>query len=338
MSIFHKHSSLRIFAFSALVTIATLFFVWEWFGWAALLTAAILIVIEVTFSFDNAIINAKILEKLSRPWQTIFLTIGILIAVFGMRLVFPIVIVSLSTGLGWQEVVDLALNHPEVYSHKLESANPVIAGFGGAFLLMLALHFFFDSKRQVTWLGWLEKPLQKIPPNLGPIVVTTLIIGAVSFSLGQAGFAVLEAGIIGAFTYLALHGLTQFFTPKNHGNKVLTGWAAFTMFIYLEMIDASFSFDAVIGAFAITSDVILIALGLGVGALWVRSLTIFMVRRQTLNNYLYLEHGAHYTIAALALAFLIGIIVHIPELFTGLFGIAIIAAAVYSSIKAAPKR
>src|SRR6266545_3920817 len=106
----HPHSSIRIFAFSLLMTLVALIGVFLGKGATAMLVALILITVEVAFSFDNAILNAKILSKMSRFWQNMFLTFGALIAVFGMRLVFPILIVALTAGLTWGEVVDLALH------------------------------------------------------------------------------------------------------------------------------------------------------------------------------------------------------------------------------------
>ena len=112
-----------------------------------------------------------------------------------------------------------------------------------------------------------------------------------------------------------------------------TGKAAFFLFLYLELLDASFSFDGVIGAFAITSDPIIIAIGLGVGAMYVRSLTIYLVNKGTLANYVYLEHGAHWAIGALAVLLLVTIGHHIPEVVTGLIGVGFIAAAFYWSVR-----
>jgi hypothetical protein len=100
------------------------------------------------------------------------------------------------------------------------------------------------------------------------------------------------------------------------------------------VLDATFSFDSVLGAFAVTKDVVLIALGLGVGAFWVRSLTIFMVRRGTLANYRYIEHGAHYTIGILAIILFLSIIIKVPEIITGLTGIGIIIASIVASRQA----
>ena len=115
--------------------------------------------------------------------------------------------------------------------------------------------------------------------------------------------------------------------------EVLTGWAAFTMFVYLEILDASFSFDGVLGAFAITQEVVLIAAGLGIGAVWVRSLTVYMVKNGTLDAYKFLEHGAHYAIGVLALAMLSSLIIDVPEAITGAVGIGLIFASAYASVQ-----
>lgn len=302
------------------------------FGWPALLTTLILIIIEVTFSFDNAIINAKILERLSRPWQVAFLTVGMLIAVVGMRLLFPIIIVSLSAGLGFGQVVDLAFNHPADYSQRLSQAHALIASFGGAFLLMLTLGFFFDRDKPTTWWHHFEKPASRLGNDWWPSVVAVLVVSVVAAA--SSNRQILEAGLIGIGVYLIVHLGSRLLDrqPDRHG--LATGWAALLLFIYLQVIDASFSFDGVIGAFAITNDVILIALGLGVGALWVRSMTIFMVQRGTLKNYIYLEHGAHYTIGVLAIAMFVSLFWHLPEAITGLVGIGIIGASITASLQA----
>ena len=93
------------------------------------------------------------------------------------------------------------------------------------------------------------------------------------------------------------------------------------------MLDASFSFDGVVGAFAITSDPIIIAIGLGVGAMFIRSLTVYLVRKGTLSEYVYLEHGALWAIGALAVLLLITIKYDVPEVVTGLIGVGFIGAA-----------
>jgi len=152
--------------------------------------------------------------------------------------------------------------------------------------------------------------------------------------------------VLGMITYIAVNGLGTLFegagaedaaeTSSSGGPTEVakaTGKAAFFLFLYLEVLDASFSFDGVVGAFAITADPIIIALGLGfIGAMFVRSITVFLVRKGTLAEYVYLEHGAHWAIGALAVILLVSIGVHVDEIITGLVGVAFIGAAFASSI------
>jgi uncharacterized protein len=335
------HSAFRIFGFSVTATIASLIGVAVGLGWNALFITIILIIVEMTFSFDNAIINAKILERMSRFWQTIFLTIGIFIAIFGMRVIFPILIVSITADLSWRVVLDLALNDPDQYAHYLEDAHPTISAFGGAFLLMLAFHFFFTDERDTMWIRRIESKMKQLRHWAWPAAVTSILLfGLALIPINSHAKQTLIAGGLGTLTYLALHGLIEWMekyqgiNPKSVATGIKqTGMAAFISFMYLEVLDASFSFDGVIGAFAITSNVILIAIGLGVGAIWVRSMTVFMVRRGTLNNFVYLEHGAHYTVFVLAVIMLISALFHIPELIPGLAGIGIIGSSIAASVR-----
>ncbi|MFI1395272.1 DUF475 domain-containing protein [Streptomyces sp. NPDC020681] len=347
------------FAVTALGLVAAVFYD----GWTALGVVAILSVLEISLSFDNAVVNAGILKKMSLFWQKIFLTIGILIAVFGMRLVFPVVIVAISAKIGPIEAVDLAFNDPELYEQLVTDAHPSIASFGGMFLLMIFLDFIFED-RDIKWLGWLERPLAKlgkIDMLSVCIALIVLLITAMTFATQahqHAGHAdktatVLLSGVAGLITYLVVGGLSGFFEnrleeeeereheaeeeAKKSGKQVsavqLVGKAAFFMFLYLEVLDASFSFDGVIGAFAITNDIVLMALGLGIGAMYVRSLTVYLVRQGTLDDYVYLEHGAHYAIGALAVILLITIQYQISEIITGLIGVVLIAWSFWSSVQ-----
>lgn len=342
MSLLHSHSPFRIFFVSGFVSIAALVLVYAYLGWQAAFLTLVLMVIEITFSFDNAIINARVLATMSAFWQKMFITIGILIAVFGMRVIFPIVMVMMTSGLPWAEVINLALNNPTEYAHELHEAHTSIASFGGMFLLMLCLHFFFDASRMTHWIRRIEKPLQEIGSWWMYTLISLAVLAVVTFLPFNAHpVDTLLAGLVGIATYLSIHGLTELFTRQHEKHEKKrgeaykkAGLAGFTAFLYLEVLDASFSFDGVIGAFAITNSVVLIAVGLGIGALWVRSLTIFMVRREVLNAYRYLEHGAHYTIGVLAVFLLSGLFVKIPEAVAGGFGILIIAASIASSIKA----
>jgi hypothetical protein len=337
-------SPLRIFAFSALASLGILVGVLLGVGVEALVLTLILAVVEITFSFDNAIINAKVLARLSKPWQTVFLTLGILVAIFGMRVVFPIVIVMITASLPWSQVVDLALHHPEQYAHHLEQAHTSIAAFGGAFLLMLALTFFFDDEREVHWIGRLERTLSRFSHwAVAPVVAILLILGVAALPDNTHAQATVVAGLFGAATFVLLQALNGLFARLDRGGDVVraggqVGLSALMSLIYLEVLDASFSFDGVIGAFAITSNVLLIAAGLGIGALWVRSLTVYMVRRRMLDTYVYVEHGAHYTVLILAVMLLLSIIWDISDYLPGLIGVSVIGASIVASRQARHRR
>jgi uncharacterized protein len=348
--------NLRIFGWSYAVTAASLVLAVLYGGWEALILCAVLGILEISLSFDNAVVNATVLERMSEFWQKIFLTIGILIAVFGMRLVFPLLIVGITADLNPVEAVTLALERrpeddPTSYAYLLNEAYPQIAAFGGMFLLMLFLDWVF-TEREHQWLTWLERPLARIGQlNRLSVVIAVVVLVLLATFLAEDPSVVLIAGSLGLITYLAVNGLGDFFEQAGHkqlevvdedgagapsGPSQLaraTGKAGFFLFLYLEVLDAAFSFDGVIGAFAITTDPIIIALGLGlIGAMFVRSLTVFLVRKGTLADYVYLEHGAHWAIGALAAILLIGIGYHVNEVVTGLVGVAFILAALASSI------
>ena len=328
---------LRIFFISGLLTLATLAWVGFGRGLDALFLVSVLILIELMFSFDNAIINARILATMSRFWQQMFMTVGIVIAVFVVRFLFPILLVMLTAGLSAPAVLDLAINQPDEYARTLTHAHPYIAAFGGTFLLMLSLSFFFDPGRKVLWINVIERPLQRIGKWWIYTGISALTLAAVAISpYNHYPQQTIVAGSLGIAVYLALHSITELFGRKQSDRRVTakSGFAGFMAFLYLQVLDSSFSFDGVIGAFAITQDVFLIVTGLGIGALWVRSLTLMMVRRNTLKVYRYLEHGAHYTIALLALFLLSGLFISIPEAAAGAAGLLVVGASIISSLQA----
>jgi hypothetical protein len=327
---------LRLFGFSIFITVAAIFVALFGLGTEAAITTIILIAIEVAFSFDNAVINAKVLERLSKFWQQLFLTVGMVFAIVGMRFVFPIVIVMVTANLPWSEVINDALHHPEVYSEHLLEAHAAIAAFGGAFLLTLTLYFLFDDFREEVWLERIERPLQKMKSGIWlPPLIVVFVVGLLSLFAGHESKTVLTAGLAGVGGYVAIKLFIETLSKlEPTGKKLYTGWAAFGAFMYLQVLDASFSFDGVLGAFAITDKVLLIALGLGVGAIWVRSMTVYLVRKGTLNSYIYLEHGAHYAILSLAVALFSSLFISIPDAVTGIAGLGIIFASFQASREA----
>ncbi|MFD7920505.1 DUF475 domain-containing protein [Streptomyces sp. NPDC059740] len=352
---------LKTFGWSFAITVVGLAlagFIW---GWQGLAIVAILSVLEISLSFDNAVINAGILRKMNAFWQKIFLTVGVLIAVFGMRLVFPVVIVAITAKLSPIKAVDLAINDKNHYQHLVTAAHPAIAAFGGMFLFMIFLDFIFEE-RDYKWLAWIEKPLAKlgkldmlsvIIALVVLIVTATTVATSVAHGGADKSATVLLSGVAGLLTYLVVGGVSGYFEDRLEDDEDeeegdaetagkpargassavgLAGKAAFFMFLYLEVIDASFSFDGVVGAFAITNDIFEMALGLGIGAMYIRSLTVFLVRKGTLDDYVYLEHGAHYAIGALAVILLATIKYEIPEVVTGLIGVALIGLSYWSSV------
>jgi hypothetical protein len=250
-----------------------------------------------------------------------------------MRLLLPVVIVSLAAHLGFGEVWNLALHHPEEYAKKLEEAHPLISSFGGAFLLLLALEFFLNGQHQIVWWGKLERRLKQLRHILLPVIITAIVVCVVALINTEHRSEILRAGLFGVATFVLIQLGTALLGRSQPKGKQLAGWAGLGLFMYLQVLDASFSFDGVIGAFAITNTVVLIAAGLGIGALWVRSLTVYMVRRGTLDQYVYLEHGAYYTIAVLAGALLLSLFIDVPDVITGLIGIGIIGSAWAASVQ-----
>lgn len=296
--------------------------------------AAVLGVMETSLSLDNAVVNASILKDMDAVWQRRFLTWGILIAVFGMRVVFPVAIVSVSAWVSPWEATRIALVDHALYETIVTGAHVGISGFGGAFLMLVGLSFFFSDEREHHWIGFVERPLAAIARiPFSPYLATVAIVVAVSFLVHAAEQRTfLIAGFSGIASYLAVQKFGDLMGGEEDatGRVVRTGAGAF---VYLEFLDASFSFDGVIGAFAITNNILLIALGLGIGAMFVRSMTVALVKGGHLSEFRFLEPGAFYAIIALATIMLLSIRIETPEVVTGLIGAAIIGLALWASIR-----
>ncbi|TQK10653.1 DUF475 domain-containing protein [Herbaspirillum sp. SJZ107] len=302
----------------------------------ALWIAAVLGVLEVSLSFDNAVVNASVLRNWNDFWRKLFLTVGIVVAVFGMRLLFPLLIVSIATGLGLVDVWHMAVNSPDEYARNLTSKHAEVASFGGAFLLLVFLNFLFDEEKELHWLGWIEEKIGKYGSEGLAILLTLLaVFGCMSLMPEERKLAVLMAGVIGVLVYVGVNWFSGLLEEEESDPSVgkIISQGSIGGFLYLEVLDASFSFDGVIGAFAITKDVVIIMLGLAIGAMFVRSLTVFLVHKGTLEQFVFLEHGAHYAIGILALIMFASVEYHIPEWFTGLSGVAFILVSLWSSVR-----
>lgn len=321
-----------------LIAIAAAYFI---AGPKGALIAAILGILEVSLSFDNAVVNAVVLKDMDDIWKKRFLTWGMVIAVFGMRVLFPLVIVSIAAGISPYGALMLAINTPAEYATTLTAAHVSIAGFGGAFLCMVFLKFFLDAEKDVHWVQIVEAPLKKLGKveSMEILITLMLMYGISRFLHAEEVLTFLVSGIFGIVTYILVDGLGDILDgdsdEESSGVSATTvvAKAGLASFLYLEMLDSSFSFDGVIGAFALSNNIFIIALGLGIGAMFVRSLTILMVDKGTLDEFKYLEHGAFYGIAALAIIMFIGLIFEIPEVVTGLIGAGFIILALISSIR-----
>jgi len=302
----------------------------------ALWITAVLGVLEVSLSFDNAVVNASVLRNWNEFWRKLFLTAGILVAVFGMRLLFPLVIVSAATGLGLAEVWVIAIDKPGEYARHLTERHAEVASFGGAFLMLVFLNFLFDEKKELHWLGWSEEKLGKYGTGGLAVLLTLLaVFGAMSLMPQGRKLAVLISGVVGVAVYVGVGWVSGLLEKEEEDPRIgkMISQGSIGGFLYLEVLDASFSFDGVIGAFAITSDVVIIMLGLAIGAMFVRSMTVFLVYKGTLDEFVFLEHGAHYAIGILALIMFASVRYEIPEWFTGLSGVAFILVSLWSSVR-----
>lgn len=303
---------------------------------AIIYSVIILAILEISLSFDNAIINAKILGQMPQKWQKAFIFIGLPIAVFGMRLIFPILLVSISSNISFDSVITLALHNPEQYQSILEHSMPYICSFGGSFLLMVFLNFFLSENEGHHWIPIIEnnRLTRKIRNYNGGYILFAVLIGFIIIYNVNPTIqgSIATAFLLGIITHEIIGLLNSFFgTAKVSSTDIARN--GLMGFIYLEIIDASFSFDGVVGAFAISTNIIIIMIGLGIGAMFVRSLTIFFVEKKTLAKYIYLEHGAHYAIGFLAGILLLKVFIHIPEWFSGSVGILILIISFMHSIK-----
>ena len=324
------------FRLSFIITAICLAIALYWGGIMGAFIALILGVLEVSLSFDNAVVNASILKRMDARWQQYFLTWGILIAVFGMRLLFPILIVAVATGIDFYGVANMALHDPNTYAQHLNESHVQIAAFGGMFLLMVFFSFIFDEGRELHWLGYLEKKLASFGKleSIEIILALGLLLVSQNWLPEAIRLDALVAGVAGVILFVIVDSLATLFEDEEEGEEVseIIKKGSVMSFLYLEVLDASFSFDGVIGAFAITQDVIIIMLGLAIGAMFVRSLTVYLVRKGTLDEYVFLEHGAHYAIGSLAGIMLVSMTYHISEIITGSVGAVLIGLSVLSSI------
>lgn len=307
--------------------------VFIWGSLTSFILAVTLAVLEVTLSFDNAVVNAKVLQEMTPVWQRRFLTWGMIFSVFGTRLVLPIIIVSAVAFISPVTITTLALYNPEQYSLLLQEAEGAIKAFGGAFLLMVSLKYFFNVAKEVHWFAPLEKKLVRWGRiEAIEIALALLLIFVISFFSHDAADTILRSGLAGIILFTFTEGLAHGLGVE--AREITRG--GLVMFLYLNLLDTAFSLDGVIGAFALTTSLPVIVVGLGIGAYFVRSLTVYLVHKQTLRSLVYLEHGAHWAIFGLAVSMFASLLIHVPEAVTASIGLGFIILAYFSSRRSLP--
>lgn len=301
-------------------------------GLSTMFIVGVLGVLETSLSFDNAVVNATVLQEMDAYWRKAFLTWGMLIAVFGMRVVFPVVIVSVLGHINPIEALVMAINDPARYAHILGSSHAMLAGFGGAFLLLVALKYFFDIEKESHWIEWLEEPLAKVgkldTAEIAVTLLTLVVVANIIPEHEQLGFVI--SGMMGIVTFIGVESLGEVLGGSEEATSAAK--KGLSAFLYLEVLDASFSFDGVIGAFALSDNIFIIAIGLGIGAMFVRSLTLMLVDKGTLAEFAFLENGAFFAIISLAIIMFLSTVYEIPEVVTGLIGAGFIGLSLWSSI------
>jgi hypothetical protein len=255
------------------------------------LIVAGLILFETITSIDNAIINAEVLSTMSERAKRWFLFWGLLVAVFAIRGLLPWLIVWLSTpSLGPVGALTATFSSDPLVIAAIEQSSPVLLIGGGTFLIFLFFHWLFLETKNFSLRG------ERYFATKGVwffAVVSILLTGIVWFALDQNPLMAFGA-VVGSTAFFIVHGFRQNAELAEHRMLHSSDMSDVSKIFYLEVIDATFSIDGVIGAFAFTMAVPLILIGNGIGAVVVRELTIRNV--DNIKKYRYLKNGAMYSI------------------------------------------
>ncbi|MFA5086257.1 MAG: DUF475 domain-containing protein [Candidatus Paceibacterota bacterium] len=254
-----------------------------------------LCVFEVISSVDNAIINAHVLKTMPDKFRRIFMFWGILFAVFVVRGLLPFAIIWITDpSLSIAQVFSSALSSSEAVEDSLDASKPLLLLGGGSYLFLVFLAWLFLEEKKCLF--WLEKFIhrQGVWFYAFASIFTTLIV---YFTI-QVNPILALAATIGVSAFFITDGFKK--NAEEKEKELLSGnMSAWSKILYLEVLDASFSIDGVIGAFAFTMSIPLIILGNGLGALVVRQLTIKGI--DTISKYAYLKNGAMYSIGLLGM-------------------------------------
>jgi len=287
-----------------------------------------LILFETVNSVDNAIINAHVLGTMGEKWRKRFLFIGILTSVFLVRFILPIILVwVIAPGISLADIVGMFGGDSSLATEAIETTKPLILSFAGIFLLLLYFHWLFMEKKM--HLFYHEKLLKEHHKVWFFAAAAIILVVLMYFARNNPNMMLFTA--VGSAAFFIVYGFKE--TAARGEEKLLKGNTSdVSKFVYLEILDATFSFDGVVGAFAFTTNLLWITIGLGIGALVVRELTIKGI--DTVGKYKFLKNGAMTAIGLLGAfmtveSFGLDLPIYGPTLIT----VAIIIYAFYASHK-----
>lgn len=318
----------------AVLALGALF--WATHSLALVWQALTLAIIEVSMSFDNAVVNAEKLQDMNDFWRRMFFWIGIPIAVIGMRFFIPLEIVAVIEGSSIGQAYHLAVNDPGRFAESLTQAHAAIAGFGGAFLLLTALEFFASEEKEANWIPG-ENLLAKVGVVKGLEFVAVIVATLVAYR-ATGSMALVLASLGGVLTFVLMgalkNGMSAIDGKLASSTSALARLAAGGLggFLYLEVLDASFSLDGVVAAFAISKSIFVVACGLGIGAAFVRALTVLMVDTKSSATFKFLPNGAFWSILALAVSMFISVSLEVPSWVIATLSVALIGGAFLASV------
>ncbi len=292
-----------------------------------------LVVFEVVNSVDNAVVNATVLKTMSMLWRKRFLLIGIVTSVFLVRFILPLIIVWISVPtISLPEMFLAFSGQSSIAAQAIEIQKPVILVFGGIFLLLLYFHWLFLEKKDPLYV---ERFLKE-KYGVWFFAIAALVLVVVLY-LARANSTMMLAAAIGSATFFLVYGLKE--TAEKNEERLIGGGGSLSdlsKFVYLEVLDTTFSFDGVVGAFAFTINLLLILIGLGIGALVVRELTIKGI--DSISKYKYLKNGALTSIGFLGIFMLVESFgLELPSYLPTIVTLIVIGVAFYSSYRLLPK-
>jgi uncharacterized protein len=286
-----------------------------------------LIVFEVVNSVDNAIVNASVLKTMSMLWRKRFLLIGIVTSVFLVRFLLPLAIVWISVpNVSLHDLFLSFIGQSTIAHDAVEAQTPIILTFGGVFLLYLYVHWLFLEKKEPLFIERFLKEKHGVWFFAFAAVLLVVIM-----YLARAHPIMMLAAAIGSATFFILYGIKQ---TAEESERNLTARSTHlsdvSKFLYLEVLDTTFSFDGVIGAFAFTQNLLIILIGIGIGALVVREFTIKGIDR--IARYCYLKNGALTSIGFLGIFMIVEAFgVDVPSVVPILVTFLLIGIALYAS-------